>query len=175
MEGIQNKIRKCSFVTLFLVFSFLFGATNMRVASFPNEDISSTAFEADNEELYGSKESCQELRERVESLEEAVRAIVSTLSDESLQHFTAVIEKSSKNRGVQSVLSAPISTSEDVQEEENSPTETPYSSRPAKPSISKFITIFDEWMTFLLLYAPLLLYRLSNEPVIIDFKLRSSS
>ena len=115
------------------VFSLFF----ILVSSLPNEDVLSTVTE--NTKSYCSQESCQELRERVESLEAAIRAIVSTLSDKSLQPFTAVSQKLGKNRAVQSVLSAPISTSEDVQEEaENSPMETPYSPRPAKP-ISKII------------------------------------
>ncbi len=51
-------------------------------------------------------DSCQELRERVESLEEVVRAIVSALSDEKNNHFTSPVgQKIFKSRVVRSVLS----------------------------------------------------------------------
>lgn len=48
----------------------------MLVSSSANED----AAKLDNSDGYCSKESCQELRERVESLEKAVRTIVAVIS-----------------------------------------------------------------------------------------------
>lgn len=140
MEEIQNKIRKCSLVTLLLMFSIVSVVTSMRVASFPNEDILSTTFRVENEELYCSKESCQELRERVESLEEAFRervasleeafrTMVSALSAEKNQHFTAVnSQMMGKYRASRSVPSSPLAPSDDLKEDENQPTEASDSS-----------------------------------------------
>jgi len=90
-----------------------------------NEEDNSKMGPANIEESYCSFESCKALRERVESLEGAVRAIVSALSDEKNRHFISVSQKIGKNRALRSVLS-PSSTSEDLREEENQPTsETP--------------------------------------------------
>ena len=84
-------------------------------ASSTTEDTlsSSTTTLLESEDLYCSQESCQELRERVESLEEAFRAFVSALSntnDEANRHFATVSRKMSRNRAVQSLLSASAST-----------------------------------------------------------------
>ena len=142
MKEMQNTIRKCSFVTLLLMFSIFFGVTSMRVASFSNEDISSTTFGVDNEEVYCSKESCQELRERVESLEEAFRervssleeafrAIVSRLSEERNQHLkTFGSQMMGKSRASRSVKSSTLAPSDNLQEDDNQPTETSESSQP---------------------------------------------
>jgi len=98
-----------------------------------------------------SQESCQELRERVESLEEAVRAIVSALSDEKNRHFTKVSKKIGKNRAVRSVLS-PSSSFDDnsLEEEENLPaSETPPASSQQKSRTGQssytyiFLSLFD--------------------------------
>jgi len=114
------------------------------VSSLPNEDVSSasvTEVTPENTDPYCTQETCEELRERVASLEEAVRAIVTALSGEtSNQQFKT---KFGKNRAVQSVLSAAsLSASDDVQEEENQPTETPSSSQAAEISISIFQLLF---------------------------------
>jgi len=144
MEEIQNKLRKRSLATLLLLFSIFYGVNNMRVASFGNKDISSTAFGVGNDqELYCSKESCKELRERVESLEEAFRervasleeaflTMVSTLSDEKNQHFTAVNNQwMGKYRTSRSIPSPSLAPSDNLQEDENQqPTETSDSSHP---------------------------------------------
>jgi len=59
-------------------------------ASFPSEEKNKKLTEPitseGNVESYCSQESCQELRERVEQLEEAVRAIVSSFSGEKNYH-----------------------------------------------------------------------------------------
>ncbi len=114
----------------------------MRVASFPNEDISSTTFRVDNDDLYCSKASCEELRERVESLEEAFRervasleeafrTMVSTLSDEKNHHFTAVkSQMMGKYRASRSLPSPSLAPSDNLQKEDRQPTETLDSSQP---------------------------------------------
>ncbi len=143
MLEIQNTIWKCSLVTQLLMFSIFFGVTSMRVASFSNEDISSTiTVGVDNEEIYCTKESCQELRERVESLEEAFRervssleeafrAIVSALSEERNQHLkTFGGQMMGKYRASRSLKSSTLSASDNLQEDDNQPTETSESSQP---------------------------------------------
>ena len=69
-----------------------------------------------------SQDSCQELRERVESLEEAVRAIVSALSDEKNSHFkiSPVGRKILKSRAVRSINSPAFPT---IQNQDNESTE----------------------------------------------------
>jgi len=103
------------------MFSIFFGVTSMRVASFSNEDISSTiTVGVDNEEIYCTKESCQELRERVESLEEAFRAIVSALSEERNQHLkTFGGQMMGKYRASRSLKSSTLSASDNLQEDDN--------------------------------------------------------
>ena len=93
----------------------------MRVTSFPNEEIASKKARLENEKSYCSQESCQELRERVESLEEVVRAMVSTLSDEkNISHLTMVSQKIiGKNWAVRSAISS-FFDSADVREGEES-------------------------------------------------------
>lgn len=151
----QNTIRKCSLVTLLLIFSiFSVLVTSMRVASFPNEDISSTTFGVDNKELYCSKESCQELRERVESLEEAFRervasleeafrAMISTLSEESNQQLQTVgSQMMRKYRASRSVKLPSVASSGNLQEDENQqPAETSDSSHPKS---RKFYFIYND-------------------------------
>ncbi len=128
-----------------LLYCILFSLLVVLVSSLPNEDISSatvTEVTPENTDPYCTQETCEELRERVASLEEAVRAIVTALSSETRnQHEFKT--KFGKNRAVQSVLSAAsLSASDDVQEEENQPTETPSSSQAAEISISIFQLLF---------------------------------
>jgi len=128
-----------------LLYCILFSLLVVLVSSLPNEDISSatvTEVTPENTDPYCTQETCEELRERVASLEEAVRAIVTALSSETRnQHEFKT--KFGKNRAVQSVLSAAasISASDDVQEEENQPTETPSSSQAAETSIYLYLNL----------------------------------
>ena len=96
--------RKYSFVVtsllLLIVFMGFYDASSLPSA---NEEVSKMGL-LNGEEPYCSLESCQELRERVESLEVTVRAIVSALSDEENRHFESVSQKIRKNRAARSVI-----------------------------------------------------------------------
>lgn len=140
-----NKTKQFSLVTLLSAVLIVFGLV-MSVASIPNEESSPIQFKAENEKLYCSNESCQELGQRVElleatfrerirsldeafekrvtSLEEAFHAMVSSLSDDKNQHFTNVNQIVGRNRAVRSILASPPPiSSDDLQEEENQSTE----------------------------------------------------
>ena len=133
MKELSVKNRKCSSVRPLVSFICILWTMIISCsASSTTEDTlsSSTTTQPESEDLYCSQESCQELRERVESLEEAFRAFVSALSnDEANRHFSTVSRKMSKNRAVQSILSASASTNI-IQEDETVSTETPSQSKP---------------------------------------------
>lgn len=135
--------RKYNFVVALLAFICFCDASS---SPSPNEEVSKMGF-ANGEEPYCSLESCQELRKRVESLEGAVRAIVSALSDEKNRHFISVSQKIGENRAVRSVLS-PSSTSDDVLGEENQTTsETPPTSPLPKSRIIHVYRIIYFYLT----------------------------
>lgn len=115
------------FVVILLLLLVCMGFCDDSSSKSANEEVSKMGLATD-EEQYCSLESCKVLRERVESLEGAIRAIVSALSDEKNRHFISVSQKIGKNRAVRSVL-LPSSTSDALLEEENQPTsETPQAS-----------------------------------------------
>ncbi len=89
---IKNKLESSSslvlFVLLLLIFSPLMFA---EISSHHEESIQiKSPVTSDINSHYCGQETCQELRERVESLEETVRSIISALSDEKNTNFTKI-------------------------------------------------------------------------------------
>lgn len=125
----------------------------MGVASFPNEDISSTKFGGGNEELYCSKELCKELRDRVESLEEAFRERVSSLEEAFRTMVSALLDNKNppftafnsqwmgKYRTSRSVPSPSPTPSDNLIEDGSQATETSDSSQPKS---RKFFLLIDK-------------------------------
>ncbi len=104
--------RKYSFVVTSLLLLIVFmGFCDASSLPSANEEVSKMGLV--NGEDYCSLEACKELRERVESLEETVRAIVSALSDKKNHNFVSVSQKTGKNRAIRSVL-FPSSTAPSV-------------------------------------------------------------
>lgn len=99
----------------------------IRVGSSPNEGIASKTVRLENEQPYCSLESCQELRDRVESLEEVVLSMVSTLSDEkNVSHLTTISQKIiGKNRAVRPTISTFFDSADVQKGEDSQPTAIP--------------------------------------------------
>ncbi len=100
----MNNIAIISFI---IVGGLLLMCVSSSISSTP--DTSSEATHSESNSC--NHDSCRELRERVESLEEVVRAIVSALSDEKNSHFTPMVgQKMLKSRAVRSINSPALST-----------------------------------------------------------------
>lgn len=102
----MNNIAIISFI---IVGGLLLMCVSSSISSRPTPDTSSEATHSESNSC--NHDSCRELRERVESLEEVVRAIVSALSDEKNSHFTPMVgQKILKSRAVRSINSPALST-----------------------------------------------------------------
>lgn len=104
-----------------IALSLLTGLIMADERSLPNEE--TFVFESvksdENLDSFCSQESCQDLRGRVETLEMAVRVIVSSLLEQENSHFTNTISrKIGKNPALRSVLVIPpLSAQEEAENE----------------------------------------------------------
>lgn len=133
LVAIMTKKSTCWFLNrtlliVFIVFCLLMGAmANER--SLPNEEKPNfVTIQFDKDDPICSKESCQELCERVETLEDAVRVIFSSLLEAGDPFFTHLLsQKADKNPALRSIL---VIFNQSVHQEgaELEPTETPLQS-----------------------------------------------
>lgn len=105
-----------------VAFSILMGVVMAKDSSLLNEEtiVLESVKSDENFDDFCSQESCQELRGRVETLEEAVRIIVSSLLEQKNPHFANTISrKIGKNPAVRSVLTIPPLPTAHEEEAEN--------------------------------------------------------
>jgi len=129
-----------------VAFSLLMGLVMADDRSLPNEE--TFVFESvksdENLDDFCSQESCQELRGRVETLEEAVRIIVSSLLEQKNSHFTNTLSrKIGKNPVVRSVLTIPPLPSAHEEEAENTQKEVNHQSQIGRTSEDALLNSTD--------------------------------
>lgn len=129
-----------------IAFSLLIGVTMADDSSLPNEE--TFVFESvksdENLDDFCSQESCQELRWRVETLEEAVRIIVSSLLEQKNPHFANTISrKIGKNPAVRSVLTIPPLPTAHEEEAENTQKEVNHQSQTGRASDDTILNSTD--------------------------------
>jgi len=101
----KKKLRSSSSLMLIVVLLLVFNPVMFAASSSQHDEsiqIKSSVTSDILKSPYCGQETCHELRERVESLEEAVRSIISALSDEKTPHFTMVDQKIGRSRAMRS-------------------------------------------------------------------------
>ena len=98
---VKNKLKSSSSLLLIAVLLLLVSSPVMFASSSSHHEEGiqvKSSVTSDIKSHFCGQETCHELRERVESLEEAVRSIISVLSDEKTPHFTMVGQKIGRSR-----------------------------------------------------------------------------
>jgi len=98
---IKHKLKSSSFLMLIVALLLIFSPLMFAESSSHHEESIQIKSSVTQSHDCG-QETCQELRERVESLEETVRSIISAFSDEKDPNFTKIGQKFRRSRAVQS-------------------------------------------------------------------------
>lgn len=95
----MSKKRCHSLNSTFLFFLFIIsGDLFQTVVGSSSNDVGASTSKLKNAGLYCSQETCQELRERVESLEKTVKAIISSLSYDKNRNFATISKNMMENQ-----------------------------------------------------------------------------